>query len=171
MRTYRSLLLAAIAWAMMIFGAVPTETVHAQPGVRPVRVFNAFDVDATTFVYCVPATPVAFVACDTLGAGAGADDGWVNVRGMSIREAVLRIDAMALTAGTIEFTVEGRWTDAAGTKATATLISPIDKAAAGPGQVVVIAENVEEMRIGVRIDGTDDADAVPESVTIHVESF
>lgn len=147
----------------------------AQPGVRPVKVFSAFDVDATTFVYCVPAVPVAFVACNTLGAGADAGDGWVGVRGVSEKEVIIRVDAISLAVpgvDSLDFTIEGRWLDSSGTRATATLIVPISKTAVAAGQPVRIPENIEEIRVGVRINGADDGgDAVVESVTVHVDAF
>ncbi|MGH7166371.1 MAG: hypothetical protein ACREIS_12700, partial [Nitrospiraceae bacterium] len=129
----------------------------AQPGVRPVKVFGAYDIDSLVYVYCVPAVPVPFVACDTGGTGVGADDGWIGVRGMSEKEVIIRVDAIVLTAGSIDFTIEGRWLDSSGTRATATLIAPISKTAVAAGQPVRIPENIEEIRVGVRINGTDDA--------------
>lgn len=167
MRPYRIFLFTAALWV----GVSVITTVFAQPGVRPVKVFSAFDVDSTSFVYCVPAAPVQFVACNTAGAGTDAGDGWIGVRGMSEKAVIIRVDAIALTAGSIDFTIEGRWLDSAGTRATATLIVPISKTAVAAGQPVRIPENVEEIRVGVRINGTDDGDGVPDSVTVHVDAF
>lgn len=160
------------AFALLILA---TPALMAQPGVRPVKVFDAFDVDDVTFVYCVPSAPVPFVACDTLGAGDGDDDGWIGVRGMSEKEIIVRVDAIELDdpgVESLQFTIEGRWVDSSGTRATATLIAPIDKLVVAAGQTVRIPENVEEIRVGVRINGLDDGgDAVVESVTVHVDAF
>lgn len=158
--------------AVLLVALLTAVGLSAQPGVRPVKVFSAFDVDAVTFVYCVPTAPVAFVACNTAGAGADAGDGWVGVRGMSEKEVIIRVDAIMLAAGSLDFTIEGRWLDSAGTRATATLIAPISKTAVAAGQPVRIPENVEEIRVGVRINGADDGgDAVVESITVHVDAF
>ncbi|MGH9365257.1 MAG: hypothetical protein ACRD1B_08350, partial [Thermoanaerobaculia bacterium] len=135
----------------------------------------AYDIDSLVYVYCVPAVPVPFVACDTGGTGVGADDGWIGVRGMSEKAVIIRVDAIELGApgvDSIDFTIEGRWLDSSGTLATATLIAPISKIAVAEGQPVRIPENIEEIRVGVRINGTDDGgDAVVESITVHVDAF
>ncbi len=155
-----------------LFLAAVSSAAFAQPGSRPVRVFSSFDPDAGTFVYCDTTNPnPPFLKCDTSGGGAGANDGWIGVRGMSEKVVTIRVDAIALTAGTIEFVVEGRSTDDEGNNVTARLIAPIGKTAVSPGQPVRIVEDYDEIRIGVRINGTDDGDAVPDDITVHVFAF
>ena len=90
---------------------------------------------------------------------------------MSEKRVTIRVDDLALTAGSIRFVVEGRSTDDEGNKVTAQLIAFIDKAAVAPGQPVRILEDYEEIRVGVRINGTDDGDVSPEDVTIHIFGF
>ncbi len=126
--------------------------------------FDAFDVAAGTFVYCDVASPPTGVTCTT---GAAADDGWLQVRGMDAKRIIIRPDIVSLAAGTIEVTIEARTTDSDGNFATETSIAPINYAAAQAGQGVRIVENVEQIRVGLRINGADDG--VPDSVTVHYD--
>lgn len=123
--------------------------------------FDAFNPTAGTFVYCDIAAPQG-LPCTT---GAAAGDGWLRVVGLGNMVVVIRPDTVSLTAGSIQFTIEGRFQDRAGNWATMVLIAPIDFAAAQAGHPVALFENVEEIRVGVRINGTDDA--VDDSVTVH----
>lgn len=128
-------------------------------------IFDAFDVDAVTFVYCDTSAPQGL----TCATGAADDDGWLRVRGLGAKLVVIRPDAIALGAGTVQFTIEGRTQDSTGAYATMDLIAPIDFAAAQAGKPVAIVELVDEIRVGVRINGADDGDAVDDSITVHVD--
>lgn len=126
--------------------------------------FTAYNPAAGTFVYCDSASPPSGVTCVS---GAGADDGWRGVRGLGNKSVIIRPDTVSLTSGTIQFTVEGRIADRAGNFASMDLVAPIDFAAAAAGLSVLIVENVEQIRVGVRINGTDDG--VPDSITVHFD--
>lgn len=177
------------AWSLRILGGVvlalalvvlalgttmlfEMEEALAQPGRSPLRIFDSFDVDAGTFVYCDVSDPnTPFLACNTGGSGNDANDGWVGVRGMSEKRVTIRVDAIALTSGNIEFTIEGRSTDDEGNRVTADLIAVIQKTAVAAGQPVRVVEDYDEIRVGVRINGVDDGDAVDEDITVHIFAF
>lgn len=127
--------------------------------------FDAFNPSAGTFVYCDSGSPPTGVTCST---GAAAGDGWIGVRGLDKKLVIIRPDTVSLTSGSIQATIEGRIEDSDGNWSTMTLIAPIDYAAAQSGQPVSVVENVEQIRVGLRINGTDDG--VDDSVTVHFDS-
>ena len=131
---------------MCLTASIATTGANTQP------VFDAFDVPDATFTYCDPATPQPRVTCDTAGTGKGGDDGWLDVRGMTNKQVIIRV--VTLGATELAFTVEGRWSLSQGTNtfnaATATLIDPILFTATNNGQVFRFVEQMDELRIGVR---------------------
>ena len=142
--------------AILVFGSV------SFAGPNTSILFDAFNPSAGTFVYCDTADPQGLI-CTT---GAAAGDGWLRVAGLDGKVIVIRPDTISLVSGTIQFTVEGRVQDAAGNWATMDIIAPIDFDAAQAGHPVAIVERaVEEIRVGVRINGTDDG--VDDSITVH----
>lgn len=142
--------------AILVFGGVSL----AAPNTS--IIFDAFNPTAETFVYCDTGDPQGLI-CTT---GAAAGDGWLRVPGLDGKIVVIRPDTVSLTSGTIQFTVEGRFQDKDGNWATMDLIALIDFAAAQAGHPVAVVERaVEEIRVGVRINGTDDG--VDDSITVH----
>lgn len=139
--------------------------VMATAGPNTRTVFDAFNPTAGTFVYCDTADPQG-LTCTT---GAAADDGWFNVRGLDNKSVMINPDTVSLTAGSIQFTIESRTRrNASEGWSTMTLIAPIDFAAAqSPGHPVAIFENPDQLRVGVRINGTDDA--VDDSITVRFD--
>ncbi len=150
--------IGAIVLLVALVGALPA-------GRSTVRLFDAFDVAAGTFVYCDSTSPPTGVTCAT---GAATDDGWVTgIRGMDAKVVIVRPDTVDLTSGSIQVTIEGRVSDASGSYATMDLVAPVDFAAAQAGVIIQIIENVEQLRVGLRINGVDNANA--DSVTVHFD--
>ncbi len=141
--------------------ALLQEPTRANP--NTITVVDDFNPPDATFTYCDVAKVQSRVACDVaLGTGKGAEDGWIDVRGMGEKQFVIRV--VTLGATELQFTVEGRIELTRGTNtfsfATADLIAPIDVTAVGNGQMFRFVEQVDQIRVGSRESVGSGADSV-----------
>ena len=157
-RTFLALTLLLLPLLLL---ATLQEPTRANP--NTITVVDAFDPPDATFTYCDVAKVQPRVACDVvLGTGKGAEDGWIDVRGMGEKQVVIRV--VTLGATELQFIVEGRIELTRGTntfsQATADLIAPIDVTATGNGQVFRFIEQIDQLRIGSRESVGSGADSV-----------
>ena len=128
-------------------------------------VFENYDLDSTTEIFCNAATfatspPEGMTQCDT---GSDAEDGWIDTRQEDFKSVAIIIDAIALTAGSIDISLYGRVKE--GT--TPIEIGTTQMFTATDGKLIVVPEALRQMRIGIVINGTDDGDAADEDVSIY----
>jgi hypothetical protein len=130
------------------------------------NVFDSYDLDVNTFVYCDPADiGQGITACAT---GAAATDGWIDVRNHGDKSVGVVLNEVAVTGGIIvtfevRYQMEGgEFTD------TITLMTLIAKdTALTDNQSVRIPDEVTQLRVGIRIGTADDGgDAVEEDIDI-----
>lgn len=82
---------------------------QAGPRLREVVLFDNYDLNSTSFIYCDTGSPPAGVACST---GSATDDGWITVASEELK--AFEIDIAALTATSVEVQVEARLRDSGG---------------------------------------------------------
>ena len=109
------------------------------------------------------------VACDLTGSGAGADDGWIDVRGFPTKQIGVSIETLGAT--TIEFQIEARIFLGSGSSSSDPnrvypLLPPVPLSAVS-GQIIGIIEEIDQIRIGVRESAGTGVDAV----TVLFDSF
>jgi hypothetical protein len=151
--------LAAIAfllWAPLAFS------------LPPVNIFTNFDIASTSFVYCDTGDiPAQMSACST---GTAANDGWLPIGGNKDPMIAILTSAISVT-GTLEATIEVRYFNDNSTKTTAITIfdfASIDAADGTDDQAIKIIEGAVEMRVGIRINGTDTG---TQAVTVVYNAF
>lgn len=128
-------------------------------------IFENYDLDSTTEIFCDTVTfsttpPEGMTACST---GSAAEDGWVDARTEDFKGIAVHVDALALTAGSIDVRVYGR-------VKTGTTPIPLSLTIAYTTvtrQYIVVPEAVFQVRVGIRINGIDDGDASPEDISIY----
>lgn len=127
-----------------------------------IELFSAFDVDSGSFVYNVDC-----------GAACNAD-GYLVVTGRDAKSITVRVDAIALTAGSIEFQIEGRTQIGVSSPPvfhTFTIFTDNRDVVADGTLVPIVEDRVDEIRVGLRVNGTDDGDAADESVSVIFDGF
>lgn len=127
-------------------------------------IFVNYDLDSTTEIFCNATTfstdpPEGMAACST---GSAAEDGWIDARQEDFRGIAIHIDAMVLTAGTIDVKIYGRVKSGTTPIQLGTTIAY----SVATTQYVVVPEALAQVRIGIRINGTDDGDALSEDVSL-----
>lgn len=152
--------------------AIALFALPAWTGPKTVSILSDFDVDSGMFVYCDVSTPVPRITCET---GMGDDDGYIRVVGDGDKEVIILVTQLALASGNIEFQVEGRTQLKDGSFVKFNIVPGIDKDVASDlGQFIRIPEVMDEIRVGVRIEGTDDVPdtgATAEKVTVVYDAF
>jgi len=128
-------------------------------------IFETYDLDSLTEIFCDTVTfpgspPEGMAACST---GSAAEDGWIDARTEDFKGVAVHIDAMALTAGTIDVRVYGRVKN--GT--TPIPLSLTIAYAAATTDYVVVPEAMFQIRVGIFINGVDDGDGSPEDVSLY----
>lgn len=130
-----------------------------------VSIFDGFDLDTNTFVYCdTTAIPAGMSACTT---GAAVGDGWLTVGRDSRKVFGLFIDQLLVVGGIIG-QLEGRMLKADGTyTSVAILVTLLAKTLTTQNQVILVPEGFEQVRFGIRIGTNDDGgDATTELVDV-----
>lgn len=128
-------------------------------------ILENYDLDSTTEIYCDPVSyatdpPEGMDQCST---GSAAEDGWIDSRTEDFKGLAIHIDAMALSAGTIDVAIYARVK--VGT--TPMQLGTTQQYASAATQYVVIPEATRQIRIGIRINGTDDGDAADEDISLY----
>lgn len=150
----KRLILAIVAVAALVMQAPTGRASNAA-----VVLFDAFDVDGAGFVYN-----------SDCGTNCNAD-GYYEIKGMSSKSVTYRIDAVDLSTGFIEIAIEGRTEIGNNTGVFNTFTLLIDQRdAVIPGEFQPIPEEFEEIRVGLRLTGTD-SDPTDESVTVVFDRF
>lgn len=157
----RMLLFYAIAvfYAVALFGQL-----------QSAEVFNAFDLDDTTYIFCdTTDIPGIMSACST---GAAAGDGWITVSRFEKHTVGFIMDQVNVTGG-IDVQIQGRMLLEDGTYAAAvsTLFQFTNKTAVDgtDDQLVTVVDGIAQIRVGIKIGTADDGDdtgANAEQITV-----
>lgn len=128
-------------------------------------IFENYDLDSTTEIFCDTVTfatnpPEGMGQCST---GSADEDGWIDSRTEDFKSVAIHIDALALTAGSIDVAIYGRVKVGTTPIQLGTTLSytTVDT------KIVVVPEAIRQIRIGIVINGTDDGDAADEDVSIY----
>lgn len=136
---------------------------------REVVLFDNYDLNSTSFVYCDSGGPPTGVACST---GSAAGDGWITVQSEADKAVMVEIIALTVTGG-IDFVIEGRLRNS-GALGTGFQVWPSpdgtyrNETAAGSFGVQV-PDSLYQLRVGMKI-GTSDT-AGTEDIEVVFNSF
>ena len=170
---------ALLATLTAFFTLTAPERGNAQ-GIKATIVFEDFDVDTVgSFTFCDTSDPPGLGAVCTTGTD--ANDGWMRVP-PGVKEVNINVDnCRVLTSGvaSCRVTVEGRYeiegsTGVAKLFKTSTLIGPLDFFdVANDGVTVRIVEGVDELRVGLSIEGGTDEDgaSADDLITVVLDFF
>ena len=120
-------------------------------GQQAFAIFNNYDLDATAYTYCNSASiPSQIPVCVTTAQA--ATDGWFVVSNEEQRTIQVSIDQIVVTGG-IDVTIEGRVT---GASSIVTIWTDNVTTADTDNDIIAVPENVQELRVGIKIGTSDD---------------
>lgn len=134
---------------------------------RVASIFHDYDLDAAAYVYCeVGAAPEYMNQCTT---GQAANDGWLNVASHQEKVVAIVLDQIDTATG-IDTTIEVRLKTEGDLRTSAiTLVNLLVKTTADTdNQLIRLPDEVEEFRVGIRLNTADDPgpDAIIEDIDV-----
>jgi len=134
-------------------------------GQQTITIFNNYDLDVTAYTYCDSANiPSGIPVCVTTAQA--ATDGWFTVNNEEQRTIQVSIDQIVVTGG-IDVTIEGKVT---GATSIVTIWTDNVTTADTDNDIIAVPENVDQLRVGMKIGSADDGDdtgANAEILDIH----
>jgi len=128
---------------------------------RLATIFNNYDLDATAYTYCDSANiPTEISVCVTTGQA--VTDGWMTVPTDARKTFQISIDQIVVTGG-IDITVEAK---IKGATSIVTLWSKNVTTATTDNDTVGVPEDVDQLRIGIKIGAADDGNDLTTNLEI-----
>ncbi len=128
---------------------------------RLATIFNNYDLDVTAYTYCDSANiPTEIPVCVTTAQA--VTDGWMSVSNDARKTFQISIDQIVVTGG-IDITVEGKVT---GSTSIVTIWTDNVTTATTDNDIVTVPEDVNQLRIGIKIGTADDGNDLTTNLEI-----